>query len=206
MIFTQTFWFLGYLKTNSTLVQIWENLNRIALIGALGVFTISEKMAAKIEEKFDPVGTFLGKVEVIPEKRVNTELIKPVQKFENPIAIELGLQDKFIVLYSGNLGISHDIESILLAAKQLSKQKNIMFVIVGEGAKKEDAVRFKEKNNLENLMILPFQPEDTLPFSLGIQISQSNSEIKEEDDDPSKHFITWHLAQLLLVYVIKAAI
>lgn len=180
---------LGYLKTNSTLVQIWENLNRIALNGALGVFTISEKMAAKIEEKFDPVGTFLGKVEVIPVW-VNTELIKPVQKFENPIAIELGLQDKFIVLYSGNLGISHDIESILLAAKQLSKQKNIMFVIVGEGAKKEDAVRFKEKNNLENLMILPFQPEDTLPFSLGMaDISIVTLEMGAEDIMiPSKTF------------------
>ena len=115
----------------------------------------------------------------------------------------MGLQDKFIVLYSGNLGISHDIESILLAAKQLSKQKNIMFVIVGEGAKKEDAVRFKEKNNLENLMILPFQPEDTLPFSLGMaDISIVTLEMGAEDIMIlPKHFITWHLAQL--VYVIK---
>jgi len=155
----------GVLKKSGLVTQLWRRMNRLAWENADIVFTIGDKMAENLERRFDVTKTVAGKVISI-HNWANTEWIKPVAKIDNEFAIEHGQVEKLTVMYSGNLGNTHDIETILAAAKELREQDSIHFMIIGEGAKGKIVEQSKLKDNLENLTILPIQPESLLPLSL----------------------------------------
>lgn len=75
-----------------------------------------------------------------------------------PFRKENALQDKFIVLYSGNIGQTSNLEDVLDAASILSTRTDIHFLIVGEGLKKESLVNRAHQDRLKNITFLPFQP------------------------------------------------
>jgi len=97
---------------------------------------------------------------------VDVANIKPIAKHLNPFALEHGLLNRTIVLYSGNMGYTHDIETILEAAKELSDETGILFVFIGEGAKWHLVEQAITDHHLRNVLLLPFQPEDVLPYSM----------------------------------------
>ena len=96
----------------------------------------------------------------------DTEFIKPVKKEENRFISENNLEGQFIVMYSGNFGLTHNIEKILNAALFLENDSDIKFVIIGDGPKKKIVDDFEQEHNLSNLLVLPFQSEKILPYSL----------------------------------------
>ena len=66
---------------------------------------------------------------------------------------------KFRVLYAGNIGLVHPIDSILDAAEILNnEQPDIEFVFVGDGARFDEIVLERSRRNLDNIRLLPFQP------------------------------------------------
>lgn len=106
------------------------------------------------------------KLEVLPNW-VDTDFLRPLPK-DNPVSRRLGLQDKFVVMYSGTVSISSNLalERVLEAAKLLAGEQEILFVIVGEGLKK-DALQAKAVSlGLRNTVFLPFQPYLDLPALL----------------------------------------
>ena len=105
------------------------------------------------------------KIKVIPWW-ADTESIKPIAKEKNRFITEHNLEEIFIVMYSGNFGLTHNIEKILNAALMLKADSNIKFVIIGNGPKKKIVDLFERKHNLKNLLVLPFQEEEMLPYSL----------------------------------------
>ena len=104
-----------------------------------------------------------SKIVVIPPW-VDTELIKPMAR-QNSFSHEHNLDDKFVVLYAGNLGLSQGLETVLEAARNLSDRPEILFLMVGGGADKEQLVNLAA--GLNNVRFLPFQPRDQLPNSIG---------------------------------------
>jgi glycosyltransferase involved in cell wall biosynthesis len=103
-------------------------------------------------------------IEVIPVWSDNT-FLKPVAPSHNPFLKKHNLLGKFVVMYSGNLGLSGDIDVLVDIAAQ-TKSDNIAFVIIGEGSKKELIKEKTEKMGIKNLVLLPWQPATELPFSL----------------------------------------
>ncbi len=75
---------------------------------------------------------------------------------------ELALEDKFIVLYIGAHGISHGLSAIMEAAKLFHKQKNIHFLLVGEGAEKDKLIKLAKNMQLKNITFLPAQPKNKM--------------------------------------------
>ncbi|HFD87613.1 MAG TPA: glycosyltransferase WbuB [Gammaproteobacteria bacterium] len=92
---------------------------------------------------------------------VDTNLIVPLPK-SNPFAVEHGLDNKFVVLYAGNVGFSQGLEYLLDTACLLSDE-HIHFLVVGEGAAKEDLLAKANASHLQNVTFLPFQPRERLP-------------------------------------------
>ena len=158
---------MNVLSERNPLTSLWRWANRRVWNRAEGVITIGARMAARLAEQFTPANTTVGRVEVVPIW-VDTQVLKPLPRAANRFAGELQIGERTVVLYSGNMGHSHDIDSILAAAKRLSKRQDIVFVLIGEGAKWQAAVDFSQNENLDNLMVLPFQPEAILPYSLAM--------------------------------------
>jgi glycosyltransferase involved in cell wall biosynthesis len=66
---------------------------------------------------------------------------------------DLGLENKVIVGYIGTMGMAHKLDFILQSARKV-KNPNIHFLIIGEGAEKENLLKLKKDLNLKNVTIL----------------------------------------------------
>ena len=155
----------GVLKKTGLITRLWERMNRLIYENAEVVFTIGNKMAERLGQKFDRSKTLPGNVVVIPNW-ADTDRIRPISKDKNDFAKRYGQVGKLTVMYSGKLGETHDIETILAAAKELKEDDSISFMIIGEGPKMKLVLEARLQDDLDNLTVLPFQSEDTLPFSL----------------------------------------
>ncbi len=76
------------------------------------------------------------------------------------------LEDKFIIMYSGNIGLYYDLENIIKVTKEFESEKEIIFLFIGEGAVKKDMQKFIKENKLTNTYFLPYQPKDYIKYSL----------------------------------------
>lgn len=99
--------------------------------------------------------------EVLPEKLHLLPNWKNVTEYSNPdptLKSKFGLENKYIVLYGGNLGRPQQIEFILDLAKEISSLQDVIFLLIGEGTEKSRIIKLVKKNNLKNLII-----KDSLP-------------------------------------------
>ncbi len=78
------------------------------------------------------------------------------------------LGDKFVVLYSGNLGRVHDLEPILDTATSLRDQPRIIFVFVGHGAQLASLQEIVSSRGLANVKFFPPQPREQLSVTLAL--------------------------------------
>tara|TARA_Y100001936_G_C16068909_1_gene669170 strand:+ start:652 stop:1806 length:1155 start_codon:yes stop_codon:yes gene_type:complete len=151
---------LPYIKKESFIYRMFLFFNTIALKRANKIFTPSSGMKrmliSAVEEE---------KVIVIPWW-ADTEFIKPIKKEDNKFIIDNNLQGKFIVMYSGNFGLTHNLEKLLDTALALKDNNDVKIVIIGDGPKKRVVDTFEDNYKLENLLVLPFQDEEMLPYSL----------------------------------------
>jgi glycosyltransferase involved in cell wall biosynthesis len=76
------------------------------------------------------------------------------------------LNDKFVVGYSGNLGRAHELAIFLDAADRLKSRREIVFLIIGEGAQKQTLQMQANQRGLENMVFKAYQPKESLKFSL----------------------------------------
>jgi len=81
----------------------------------------------------------------------------------NEIRKKLRLNNKFIVLYAGAHGLANDLQTILLSAKILKDNKNIVFILIGDGKEKSNLVQMAKKLELENVLFLSPQPKSEIP-------------------------------------------
>ena len=92
--------------------------------------------------------------------------VAPLPHDKNPLRAELGLEDKFVVMYSGNAGMAHRFEEVLAVMKRLDGHPDIEFVFVGEGPKKGQIEAFAEAHDLSNFRYLPYFDREDLKYSL----------------------------------------
>jgi glycosyltransferase involved in cell wall biosynthesis len=148
------------------LIRLWRGLNRLAYNQAAVVMTLGEYMAANLEKQFDPAATPAGKVEIV-YPWVDTVRIKPIPKEENWFAQKYDQVGKLTVMYSGNMGFGHDVETMLEVVKQFqNNQYNVFFMFIGAGPKWQLIHDVIAKENLENVVLLPWQKEEHIPYSL----------------------------------------
>jgi len=94
--------------------------------------------------------------------------IQPLAKVNNSLAREWGLQDKFVVAYSGNMGRAHDFATLLGAAEKLVKDEKIIFLFIGNGCQREWMGNEVAKRGLVNVIFRPYQPRECLGKSLTV--------------------------------------
>ena len=79
-----------------------------------------------------------------------------------------GLNEKFVVLYSGNLGRVHDLEPLIDLAEHLRAETNIAILVIGFGAQRAELVAEVARRRLTNFHFQPPQPRAQLAQSLAV--------------------------------------
>jgi glycosyltransferase involved in cell wall biosynthesis len=105
---------------------------------------------------------FGSKVVLIPNG-ANTELFRPDPEAGAALRSQLGLNEKFLVVYAGIHGVAQGLETVLEAAQQLQHELDIHFLFVGEGPRKEALLQQREALGLRNVTFLAEQPRASMP-------------------------------------------
>jgi colanic acid biosynthesis glycosyl transferase WcaI len=104
------------------------------------------------------LGISENKITLIPDW-VDSSSITPKQKLNNFRKKNL-LMNKFLLVYSGNMGYSSDLKTVIESAKFLEMNTDIHFLLAGDGALKDALIDLTKNLNLKNVTFLPFQDRD----------------------------------------------
>jgi colanic acid biosynthesis glycosyl transferase WcaI len=148
---------LGLAAPRSATVRALEWLNRAILRRAHTVVALDHAMARRLEAK-RPVGE---KIVIVPPWGEEDDR-DPVPHDENPFRTEHGLQGKRVIMYSGTLGPSNPVSTLLAAAEAFEDDRSLVFLFVGGGTGMAEV----KARNRPNVRCLPYEPLDRMRYSL----------------------------------------
>ncbi len=151
----------GWIRKNSFQARWLEAALRFSLKRSNLVIALDEFMKLRLLEK----GAALEKIRVCAPW-AHEEHLELIKHENNPFRKQHGLEDKFVVMYSGNHSICHPLDTVLKAAYELRSYDDIRFVFIGGGARVRDVTEFKERFDLRNILQLSYLPLSDLKYSL----------------------------------------
>jgi len=150
----------GYAKPQGLIYNIWSKLNRLAFENARKVFTLTDGMkkltAQYVQNDKD--------ITVVPLWSDASDF-KAVLRKENTILKQTGGLNKFNIVYSGNLGVTHPVERLVELAEFLDPNY-FGVIIIGGGAKKKVLEQLIKERNYTHVHLLPWQPIELLTHNL----------------------------------------
>lgn len=149
------------LITNGVAIRLFEALEKFAYRSADKISVIAEGFWDNLRGK----GVAAEKMVCIPNW-IDVNFICPLPKETSRFCQHHQLQDKFVVLYTGNIARTQGLKTAIRAAKALSKYPDILFVIVGEQRQLQELDEFRQELGVDNLLLLPFAPRSELPDML----------------------------------------
>jgi colanic acid biosynthesis glycosyl transferase WcaI len=152
---------LGKASPTSLQVRIFDWLNRQILKRSETVVALDRFMAERLQRKWD----ITDKLVVFPPWPLEDH-VEPVDHHDNPFRKEHGIDDKTVIMYSGNLSIASPVDTILEVAKRVTDLPNLLFMFIGGGLVKKQIDELIEREKPANIRTLPYQPMETLRFSL----------------------------------------
>lgn len=156
----------GLTRKGSLIWKIGRIVENITYKYADKIIVISEDFKRNIMAKGVPEEKI-----VVVYNWVDEEAVKHVAREENKLFDAYGLdRSKFYITYSGNIGLTQNMDMLLEVAKELeTAEPDIQFVLIGEGAYKKRVQEIIAEKNIGNVALLPFQPYEDIShvFSLG---------------------------------------
>lgn len=164
---------VGLLK-NKAAIRVFEALEKFAYHTAHTISVITDGFTENLVGK----GIATSKIRCIPNW-VDVNFIQPLPSESNSFRRAYGLEDKFVVMYSGNIALTQGLETVIRAAARLRYLPDIVFVIVGEQKALAGLQKVCAEYGVDNVLLLPFQPREQLPEMLaaadaGLVIQKSN--------------------------------
>jgi glycosyltransferase involved in cell wall biosynthesis len=145
------------------LFALLRRMRNASLAAADKVVAIGEGMASRLAAE----GVAPAKLTVI-HNWADASAIRPVPRDTNALRRAWGLDGRFVVGYSGNLGRVHEFDTLLDAAKKLAHRDDIRFVIVGRGPRLAEVQARVERESIANVAFHPHQERASLGESLGV--------------------------------------
>ena len=146
---------LGMLKPGA-LASLFFFLEKVTYRLADRISTISQGMLEKIVSKGVPRTKL-----TLFRNWAHDNLVSPMAT-ETRYRQEWDLTGKFVVLYSGNMGVKQGLDSVLRAADALKEHRDIVFLIVGDGGEKEALMERATAMRLDNVQFRPLQAMEQL--------------------------------------------
>ena len=142
---------------NRSINAALDRVNRYLLRSADGIVALGDRMRRRlVEEK----GADPDRVHVI-HNWADCDAIVPGPK-DNAFSREHGLADRFVLMHSGNVGLSQNLDVLVEAADRLRSKERLTVAIVGDGSKRRALEAMAAGRSLTNVRFLPYQPKALL--------------------------------------------
>jgi hypothetical protein len=151
----------GWLRESSTITRVMKRFLRYALQHATRIVVLDRFMSERLAAKG------------VPREKIATV---PPWTHDHTVRYDLegrtafrrlhGMDDKFVVMYSGNHSPCHPLDTLLSAVVSLAMRPDIVFCFVGGGSEFGKVQRFATERALTNVICLPYQPLEQLSASL----------------------------------------
>ncbi|WP_127579958.1 glycosyltransferase family 4 protein [Paenibacillus koleovorans] len=156
---------VGYSKNKFVLkLMMWfdkfscKHSDKVIVVGRDMAETLISRFSGEKVPNHVFINNWIDEKEIYPLPSDNEK----VQAFKT----KYGLENKFIIMYSGNLGLYYDLENLMHVVKKFQEREDVIFVFVGEGSIQNKLVQFRDDNNLKNVTFIPYQKKSELVYSL----------------------------------------
>lgn len=154
---------IGVLREDGLAYRLLDNLTKRLLRSCRRIIALSEGMRARVASK---VGRSSANIHVVPNWG-DVDAVHPRPRQDNQLLRQLGIADKFVVQYSGNIGRVHGVELLIeVAARMQAAGADTFFLVVGEGSMRKGLEQAAREQKLDNVRILDRQPSDKFADSI----------------------------------------
>lgn len=150
---------LGALRERSLAVRVLARAGRILLRGSDRVVALDHAMARRLEAQGARAVTVIA-------NWADEEAIRPRATENHPLRTRLGWDGRFVVLYSGNMGLAHEFDTLLDAAARLAHDPVVRFAFVGDGPRRKEIETGARARGLTNVEFHPYVARERLGESL----------------------------------------
>ncbi|MBZ5639679.1 MAG: glycosyltransferase family 4 protein [Acidobacteriia bacterium] len=150
---------LGALRPGSPIGRLASRVSDWILSASDRVVALDDAMAARLRLHSDV------KVAVIPNW-ADGVAIRPLDPETSSLRKAWGWSERFVVLYSGNMGLAHEFGTVLDAAEALRDRSRVLFAFVGGGPRRDEVQEAVRHRGLSNVEFRPYVPRDRLGDSL----------------------------------------
>lgn len=151
---------LGLLR-NPYAVRAARIMERYVYRRADAIVAICDGFVDNLKAKHVPE----SKIHLIPDW-VDTQFISP-QAGSGEFRKAHGIaEESFLVLHSGNMGAKQKLENLVEAAEILRDERQVLFLLVGDGSERDRLQRYAAEKRLPNVNFLPLQPRESMPEML----------------------------------------
>ncbi|KAA3617828.1 MAG: glycosyltransferase WbuB [Calditrichaeota bacterium] len=156
--------------------DLWpESIVQLGLIKNKYVISVLEWIEMFLYKKSDHIIAVADStIEILSNRGVSKDKISVIkngvdlnlftdQGNQTALKEKYGFKDKFIVSYIGTHGLSHALDKVLETAELIRDQKEVMFLLVGEGAEKEKLQQEAKQKKLSNVIFVDQINKTQLP-------------------------------------------
>ena len=106
------------------------------------------------------------KMVCVPNWANGSQIYPLGEEADNEFSETHGIRGKFVVMYSGNLGVVHDVETILSMVRFTAAFEGVVFCFVGDGVGRRQIEDSVCHEGWRHVLFLPHQPKEGLQWSL----------------------------------------
>ena len=134
-----------------------QNADKVIVVGRDMVDTLKGRFMDNMPP-YAYINNWINEKEIVPLSALDENVLAFKRKY--------GLENKFVIMYSGNIGLYYDLANIMKIIANYKDNEDVMFVFVGEGSVLEELENYKNKNKLNNVCFIPYQDKEKLVYSL----------------------------------------
>lgn len=136
--------------------------------------TVRKRFKGKRVPKTVMINNWTDETEIYPLPQDHQRVMQFKKKY--------GLDGKFVIMYSGNIGLYYDLEKLIKVLKQFRKGytltgvredglrtkdgREVVFAIIGAGSVLQKLVQYSNRHHFENIVFIPYQDKADLVYSL----------------------------------------
>lgn len=121
---------------------------------------MAKVLAARGLPKYTCINNWINEQEIYPLPTDHKEV--------QALRREYGLEGKYVIMYSGNIGLYYDLLNLIKVIGHFRNNPDVVFLFVGGGSVREELEKYVSAKNLENVRFAPYQDKEHLIYSLNL--------------------------------------